>query len=153
MTLRAFGYCIHILKGPYIAHLRTPVPTTIPCIAFGTRVLDWTICGPLGQCIYTHTSISIGAFASRYLLHIYMSQPLAARGCHIRTVGAIAESLCRMPFHVHPRQWLHSEPLTDRLPESSHTTSIGTLNWWIASHIAPIPVRLEVLWQEYRSYL
>ena len=35
-------------KGPYTAHLRTLVPTTIAGIGFGTRVPKWAVDGLLG---------------------------------------------------------------------------------------------------------
>ena len=35
-------------KGPYTVHLRTLAPKAIPGMVFGTRVLKWTVYGPLG---------------------------------------------------------------------------------------------------------
>ena len=33
--------CTNFLQGPNTAHVRTLAPKTMPCVVFGTRVLEW----------------------------------------------------------------------------------------------------------------
>ena len=65
-----------IPKRAYTAHLRTLVPKAIPGMVFGTKILKWAVCGPLGHCSRT------------FIMHSFLSR-----------------HTCTLAAHANPKTW------------------------------------------------